>query len=149
MLTIIGPLIGFGSSFLPSVLDFFKQKEDNKQELALMDKQAELTRITAEFERDKAQVQALSAETVALYQQASTEKNDGWVGAYRASVRPTISYLFLLFYIGIKSAALFGMIQYEGMLIKDALPLVWSNEVDSPILASIISFYFGSRMFRK
>jgi len=94
-------------------------------------------------------VQALSAETVALYQQASTEKNDGWVGAYRASVRPTISYLFLLFYIGIKSFALFGMIQYEGMMIKDALPLVWSNDVDSPILASIISFYFGSRMFRK
>jgi len=149
MLTIIGSLIGFGSSFLPSVLDFFKQKEDNKQELALMDKQAELTRITAEFERDKAEVQALSAETVALYQQASTEKNDGWVGAYRASVRPTISYLFLLFYIGIKSFALFGMIQYEGMMIKDALPLIWNNDVDSPILASIISFYFGSRMFRK
>ncbi|HBY68807.1 MAG TPA: hypothetical protein DEG69_14330 [Flavobacteriaceae bacterium] len=149
MLTIIGSLIGFGSSFLPSILDFFKEKESNRHELALMDKQAELTRITAEFERDKAEVQALSAETVALYQQASTEKNDGWVGAYRASVRPTISYLFLLFYIGIKSFSLYGMIQYEGMMIKDALPLVWSPEVDSPILASIISFYFGSRMFRK
>lgn len=149
MLTIIGSLIGFGSSFLPSILDFFKEKESNRHELALMDKQAELTRITAEFERDKAEVQALSAETVALYQQASTEKNDGWVGAYRASVRPTISYLFLLFYIGIKSFSLYGMIEYEGMMIKDALPLVWSPEVDSPILASIISFYFGSRMFRK
>ncbi len=149
MLTIIGSLIGFGSSFLPSILDFFKEKESNRHELALMDKQAELTRITAEFERDKAEVQALSAETVALYQQAATEKNDGWVGAYRASVRPTISYLFLLFYIGIKSFSLYGMIQYEGMMIKDALPLVWSPEVDSPILASIISFYFGSRMFRK
>jgi len=149
MLTIIGSLIGFGSSFLPSILDFFKEKESNRHELALMDKQAELTRITAEFERDKVEVQALSAETVALYQQASTEKNDGWVGAYRASVRPTISYLFLLFYIGIKSFSLYGMIQYEGMMIKDALPLVWSPEVDSPILASIISFYFGSRMFRK
>ena len=149
MLTIIGSLIGFGSSFLPSILDFFKEKESNRHELALMDKQAELTRITAEFERDKAEVQALSAETVALYQQASTEKNDGWVGAYRASVRPTISYLFLLFYIGIKSFSLYGMIQYEGMMIKDALPLIWSPVVDSPILASIISFYFGSRMFRK
>ena len=149
MLTIIGSLIGFGTSFLPSILDFFKEKESNRHELALMDKQAELTRITAEFERDKAEVQALSAETVALYQQASTEKNDGWVGAYRASVRPTISYLFLLFYVGIKSFALFGMIQYEGMMIKDALPLIWNNDVDSPILASIISFYFGSRMFRK
>jgi hypothetical protein len=149
LLTIIGSLIGFGTSFLPSILDFFKEKESNRHELALMDKQAELTRITAEFERDKAEVQALSAETVALYQQASTEKNDGWVGAYRASVRPTISYLFLLFYVGIKSFALFGMIQYEGMMIKDALPLIWNNDVDSPILASIISFYFGSRMFRK
>ena len=99
MLTIIGSLIGFGTSFLPSILDFFKEKESNRHELALMDKQAELTRITAEFERDKAEVQALSAETVALYQQASTEKNDGWVGAYRASVRPTISYLFLLTYL--------------------------------------------------
>ena len=47
-----------------------------------MDKQAELTRITAEFERDKAEVQALSAETVALYQQASTEKKR-WDGLVR------------------------------------------------------------------
>ena len=108
MLTIIGSLIGFGTSFLPSILDFFKEKESNRHELALMDKQAELTRITAEFERDKAEVQALSAETVALYQQASTEKNDGWVGAYRSiSVRPTISYLFLLTYLGIKGGVVF------------------------------------------
>ncbi len=148
MLTIIGSLIGFGTSFLPSILDFFKEKESNRHELALMDKQAELTRITAEFERDKAEVQALSAETVALYQQASTEKNDGWVGAYRASVRPTISYLFLLTYLGIKGVCLWNAMS-QGVVVADALPLIWNDEVDSPILASIISFYFGSRMFRK
>ena len=38
MLTIIGSLIGFGTSFLPSILDFFKEKESNRHELALMDK---------------------------------------------------------------------------------------------------------------
>ena len=45
--------------------------------------------------------------------------------------------------------ALYGMIQFEGMMIKDALPLIWSNEVDSPTLAAIISFYFGSRAFSR
>ena len=40
-------------------------------------------------------------------------------------------------------------IQFEGMMIKDALPLIWSNEVDSPTLAAIISFYFGSRAFSR
>jgi hypothetical protein len=118
-----------------------------------MEKQAELTRITAEFERDKAQVQALSAETVALYQadaaEAASLEKGSWISAYRASVRPSIAYIFLLFYISVKMFALYGMIQFEGMMIKDALPLIWSNEVDSPTLAAIISFYFGSRAFSR
>ena len=41
MITIISSLLGFGSSFLPSVLDFFKEKRDQKHELMLMDKQLE------------------------------------------------------------------------------------------------------------
>lgn len=73
MLTLLGSLIGFGSSFLPKILSFIETREQNKQEIRLMEKQAELTRITAEFERDKAQVQALSAETVALYQADAAE----------------------------------------------------------------------------
>ena len=153
MLTLLGSLIGFGSSFLPKILSFIETREQNKQEIRLMEKQAELTRITAEFERDKAQVQALSAETVALYQadaaEAASLEKGSWISAYRASVRPSIAYIFLLFYISVKLFALYGMIQFEGMMIKDALPLIWSNEVDSPTLAAIISFYFGSRAFSR
>ena len=39
MLSLLGSLLGFGTSFLPSILDFFKQKSDQKHELAIMDKQ--------------------------------------------------------------------------------------------------------------
>ena len=69
--------------------------------------------------------------------------------SYMHTVKSRESIQEAYFVHGIKSFSLYGMIQYEGMMIKDALPLVWSPEVDSPILASIISFYFGSRMFRK
>ena len=97
-------------------------------------------------------MQALSAETVALYQAdagrgASLEKGS-WISAYRASVRPTIAYIFLLFFVFVKTFALYGMIQFEGMMIKDALPLIW-DEGDAGILAAIISFYFGSRAFSR
>ena len=100
MLTLLGSLIGFGSSFLPKILSFIETREQNKQEIRLMEKQAELTRITAEVERDKAQVQALSAETVALYQadadEAASLEKGSWISAYRASGRPSIAYIFFI-----------------------------------------------------
>ena len=106
MLTLLGSLIGFGSSFLPKILSFIETREQNKQEIRLMEKQAELTRITAEFERDKAQVQALSAEPVALYQadaaEAASLEKGSWISAYRASVRPSIAYIFLLLALRLK-----------------------------------------------
>ena len=38
MLSIVGSLIGFGSSFLPKVMDYFQDKQDKKHELSLQDK---------------------------------------------------------------------------------------------------------------
>ena len=42
MLTLLGSLLGFGSSFLPKVMDFFQDKADKKHELEVMTKQAEI-----------------------------------------------------------------------------------------------------------
>ena len=41
MLSLIGSVLGFGTSFLPKVLNFFEEKRDQKHELAMMDKQME------------------------------------------------------------------------------------------------------------
>ena len=41
MLSLIGSLLGFGTSFLPKVLSFFEEKRDQAHELKLMDKQLE------------------------------------------------------------------------------------------------------------
>ena len=148
MLTIIGSLLGFGTSFLPKVLGYFEQKQSNAHELAMLEKQAQLAEQTAKYQLEQAHVESMSNEMVALYASKQHEKNDGFIGAYRASVRPTIAYLFLLTYLAIKAVCLWNAIN-EGVVVADALPLIWNDNVDSPILAAIISFYFGSRMFQR
>ena len=41
MLSLLGSLLGFGTSFLPRILDYFKEKRDQAHELSMMDKQLE------------------------------------------------------------------------------------------------------------
>ena len=41
MLSLVGSVLGFGTSFLPKVLGYFEEKRDQKHELQMMDKQLE------------------------------------------------------------------------------------------------------------
>ena len=41
MLSLIGSVLGFGTSFLPKILGFFEEKRDQAHELSMMDKQLE------------------------------------------------------------------------------------------------------------
>ena len=41
MLSLIGSLLGFGTSFLPKILGYFEDKRDQAHELSMMDKQLE------------------------------------------------------------------------------------------------------------
>ena len=38
MLSLLGSVLGFGTSFLPKVMDFFQDKQDKAHELNMMDK---------------------------------------------------------------------------------------------------------------
>ena len=42
MISLLGSLLGFGTSFLPSILDFFKKAQAHKQKLEMMKLQGEL-----------------------------------------------------------------------------------------------------------
>ena len=42
MISLLGSLLAFGTSFLPSILDFFKQAQVHKQKLEMMKMQSEL-----------------------------------------------------------------------------------------------------------
>ena len=52
MLTILGSLLGFGTSFLPKILGYFEQKQSNAHELAMLEKQAQLAEQERTFEEN-------------------------------------------------------------------------------------------------
>ena len=41
MLSLLGSVLGFGTSFLPKVMDYFQDRQDKAHELSLADKQLE------------------------------------------------------------------------------------------------------------
>ena len=101
MLTLLGALLGFFSSSFPEVLKFFNQKRDRAHELAIMDRQIELSKSGQVSRLEEVRLQAASAEQVALYQHArrsNIKQTSLWVDALSSSVRPVITYAFFGLY---------------------------------------------------
>ena len=70
-----------------------------------------------------------------------------WVDAVSSLVRPTITLLFLIDYIVLK-AAQFVLMQNSAIEWTVAVGQLWT-ETDYTILATIMSFWFGDRAFRR
>lgn len=171
MITLLSTLISFLAGGLPKLLDFFQDKSDKKQELALAQLQT-----AHELEMQKAgfaaqarveeirldQIQAQSAaqtqQTLIGAQQAEmqalyahdTSLNEGtsqWVKNFRALVRPIITYGFfgLLVFVDV---GLFWYGWTAGTDFTTLADMIWDNETQC-LFASIISFHFGGRAFGK
>ncbi len=146
MLSIIGSLLGFGTSFLPKVMDFFQDKSDKAHELSVMTRQMELQLKLQEA----GAVQKLAAinvdadirETEALHKEQThiTLKASQWFINLSASVRPVISYLFFFEFL-LLSVAVFAEWMTEAQYV-----MVWNSEMQA-IFAAVVSFWFGQRTF--
>tara|TARA_R100001377_G_C3185913_1_gene108541 strand:+ start:422 stop:844 length:423 start_codon:yes stop_codon:yes gene_type:complete len=140
MLTLLGSLLGFGSSFLPKVMDYFQDKADKKHELEIMVRQAEI-------QLDKTAIDANIREVETIHQHDAAIDGGSFVNAIRASVRPVITYLFMGLFIGVEVATYYLLIQ-QGVAPGDALVASWSDQVMA-MWASILAFWFGGRQFKK
>jgi len=67
MLTIISAIIGFVGGFIPELFKLWNKKEDNKHELAVLDKQIEANRLLHEHKLEEINTQADIKESIALY----------------------------------------------------------------------------------
>lgn len=147
MLTILGSIIGFLGSAVPSVIDHFSQKEDNKKQVEFAKLQAELTKQGAEIDLTKFYAMALDNEHKRLIEHDIAMQNDtGTLAWLRKSVRPVITYLFFTLFAAVKVSAL--MFALETNEFHDAILVVWDEESQG-MFAAIISFWFGSRAIEK
>ena len=149
MLTsIIGSLIGFGGSAVPAVIDIFKQKSDNKQELEKMKLMAELR--AAGYDHDLKMYETMGADKEhdrLIQHDIAISKSGGFIGALQRSVRPVITYCFFGLFVAIE-VVLLRQVLALGMPVEDAILVLWDDNTQG-IFAAIISFWFGSRAIDK
>lgn len=148
MVSLIGALIGFAGSAVPSLFDFFNKKEETKKQIELMKMQAELIKQNAEIDLSKFYARAADDEHARLISHDIAISNDtGLMAGLRKSVRPVITYLFFSLFAAVKISALLVALENTGNF-NSAITMIWDAETQG-IFAAIISFWFGSRALEK
>lgn len=147
MFSLLGSLLGFGTSFLPSVLKFFEGKRDQAHELDLLDKQMALQKATHGQRIEMAALDAEVREVEAVQAAAARPTGVAWVDALRGTVRPVITYVFMGLFVFVEASLLVEAVK-AGASLTESATIVWDSETQG-LFAAIISFWFGGRQFGK
>lgn len=100
MTTLLGSLIVFLGALLPEGIRCFRDWQDKKHEITLLNLQLEQQRQGHHERLQEIAVQADMAETNALY--ATYHAGVAWVDALNGSVRPVLAYAFFALYSAAK-----------------------------------------------
>ena len=138
----MGSLLGFGTSFLPKVMDFFQDKQDKKHELAVMEVQIRQQKELASQKLEAINVEADIREIEAL-QKSIQPSGVRWIDGLRGSVRPVITYSFFILFVFVEVAAYFSLTA-QGVSGLDAAGVIWDEDTKA-LFAAVISFWFGGR----
>ena len=131
MLSLLGSLMGFGTSFLPKVMDYFQDKSDKAHELKLMEKQIDQQKALGEIKLQHMHVEADIREGEALMKHSSA-----------ASVRPVLTYLLAL-----EFGVLTLCVSMDWMTAAQ-YNMIWNAEFQA-VWAAVVSFWFGSRTYAR
>ena len=166
MLSLLSTLGGLLISGLPKLLEFFQNKADQKHELELarVQTERELQLAAAGFAA-QAKVEEIRTEQVAMQTEAQMtqaalahdekvlEKASRWVANYVGTVRPTVTYIFVVELVAINAFMAFYLYTHPGLItgIEDVIKyadLIFSED-EMAMLGGIIGFWFGSRNWSK
>lgn len=147
MMTLLGSLLGFGTSFLPEVLNYFKTGQEHKHNLERMQLEMQLLDKRSALKLQELDKQADIKETEGLYQHDSMDAG-GFVNGLRGSVRPVITYAFFGLFVAIKTVAVLTLLNEQGADLAGALNVIWDDNT-AGLFAAIMSFWFGNRAVSK
>jgi hypothetical protein len=166
MLSLLSTLGGLLISGLPKLLEFFQNKADQRHELdmAKMQTERELQLAAAGFaaqakveeirsDQISMQTEAQMTEAALKHDEKVLEKASQWVANYVGTVRPTVTYLFVLELIAINAAIAWYAFNEPGLVknIDDLLrvtTVIFSDD-EMAMLGGIVGFWFGSRQWAK
>ena len=162
MLSLFSTLGGLLLSMFPKLIDLFQNRNDQKHEaeLARIQTERELALAAAgfaaqakveELRTDQVSIQADAAMTQAAYQHEVKilEKAAPWVSTFVGTVRPIVTYLFVLELVFINAGIGYYVWTHPEMIksVEDLVKI--GNEIFSDdemaMLGGIIGYWFGSR----
>ena len=166
MLSLFSTLGGLLISGLPKLLEYFQNKADQKHELALaaVQTERELALAAAGFAA-QAKVEEIRTEQVAMETDAKMteaalehdkkilDKASKWVANYVGTVRPTVTYIFVLELVAINAFMAWYLYQHPTLIqsIDDVIrysEIIFSSD-EMAMLGGILGFWFGSRTWSK
>lgn len=166
MLSLLSTLGGLLISGLPKLLEYFQNKADQKHELALarVQTERELQLAAAGFAA-QAKVEEIRTEQVAMETDARMtvaalehdkkilDNASKWVSNYVGTVRPTVTYIFVLELVAINAFMAWYLYQHPTLItsIDDVIrysDLIFSSD-EMAMLGGILGFWFGSRTWGK
>ena len=166
MLSLFSTLGGLLISGLPKLLEYFQNKSDQAHELALarIQTEKELQMLAQgfaaqqrieEIRTDQIAMQTDAEMTVAAYDHDKQilEKASTWVASYIGTVRPTVTYIFILELCAINAWIAYYVYSRPSLVtnMDDLIRLsdvIFSSD-EMAMLGGIIGFWFGSRSWSK
>ena len=148
MISLIGTLIGFGTSIVPEVLGYFKQKQANEQEINMLQAKAKYASQLSELQLKELDAEADIQETKSLYEHDRTIDSSPFIDSLRGSVRPIITYLFFMMFICVKATLMYALISNQNVDWTIAIESAWDIETQA-IFSAILAFWFGNRAMSK
>jgi len=166
MLSLLSTLGGLLISGLPKLLDFFQNKADqahelklaalqNERELALAAQGFAAQQRIEEIRTDQVQMEtdAKMTEAALKHDEKVLEKASKWVANYVGTVRPTVTYIFVIELLAINAFMAWYLWNHPGLVqnIDDVIKysnLIFSDD-EMAMLGGIIGFWFGSRQWGK
>jgi hypothetical protein len=166
MLSLLSTLGGLLISGLPKLLDFFQNKADqahelklaalqNERELALAAQGFAAQQRIEEIRTDQVQMEtdAKMTEAALKHDEKVLEKASKWVANYVGTVRPTVTYIFVIELLAINAFMAWYLWNHPGLVqnIDDVIKysnLIFSDD-EMAMLGAVIGYWFGSRGWAK
>jgi hypothetical protein len=173
MLSLFSTLGGLLISGLPKLLEYFQNKADQAHELRLAQVQTERElQLAAAGFAAQARVEEIRTEQVAMQTQAQMAEAEAemvkgaqdhdkavlakastWVASYVGTVRPTVTYIFVLELVAINAFMAWYLWNHPGLItsIDDVVrysDIIFSSD-EMAMLGGILGCWFGSRTWSK
>jgi len=166
MLSLISTIMGLLVSGLPKLLEFFQDRADKAHEMNLMRLQSErelalaAQGFAAQARMEEIRTEQVMMETTAEMTKAALKHDEKvldrahkWVASYVGTVRPTVTYIFVLELVGINVWLCYFLWSNPQLInsIDDVIryaDIVFSSD-EMAMLGGIVGYWFGSRGWSK